>query len=290
MGGVQTGQIVVIGGTGNTGRALVRALADGADNVVAVARSAEALAALGPDVETRILDVSKESKALADALANAAIVVNAAHARYTRPIIAALPGPATRLITLGSTRMFTCFPDRKAAEVADAQAAHAETGVRGLIIHPTMIYGGADNNIRRIIRLVRYIPIIPLPQGGEALLQPIHRNDVVASVVAAIARDTGPDPLIIAGAEPLPYADIVRMCGRVLGRSTRIVSIPVWLLRIFAPVVSAIPGLPTISPDEVQRLTEDKDFDIGAMRSRLGISPIGFEEGLARMAKAGELG
>ncbi|HAM47905.1 MAG TPA: NADH-ubiquinone oxidoreductase, partial [Alphaproteobacteria bacterium] len=39
----------------------------------------------------------------------------------------------------------------------------------------------------------------------------------------------------------------------------------------------------------VRRLTEDKDFDVTPAARRLGFTPIGFAEGIARMRAAGEL-
>ena len=45
-------------------------------------------------------------------------------------------------------------------------------------------------------------------------------------------------------------------------------------------VGALVPGLPRVGGDEIRRLTEDKAFDITAMRDLLGVVPIGLEEGL----------
>jgi hypothetical protein len=43
-----------------------------------------------------------------------------------------------------------------------------------------------------------------------------------------------------------------------------------------------LPLLPTIRPAEIRRLTEDKAFDIAAMRALLRFEPVPLEVGLAR--------
>jgi nucleoside-diphosphate-sugar epimerase len=281
-------RIAVIGATGNVGRALVAALGAHGAEVVAIARTVSRLQQLDGAVYSRSIDLEGDGLMLREALGDAGCVINVAHARYTRKIIAALPNSAVRLITLGSTRIFTRFPDQKAAEMQDAEAAHAQ-GVNGVILHPTMIYGGADNNISRILNIVRWTPLVPLPQQGGALLQPIHREDVVRCLLAAISEEAGGAPVIIAGAQPMTYARIIQTCGRSAGRRVCVISIPLWGMLALAWVTRLVPGLPSIARDEVRRLLEDKAFDIGPMQARLGVTPCTFEEGLARMRAAGEI-
>lgn len=280
-------RIAVIGATGNVGCALAPALLDRGAKLVTIARRAERFRFLGHGAAQWAIDLDGDGPLLKRALANVDCAINVAHAKYTSAILAALPGPGTRLITLGSTRKFTRFPDQKAAQVLDAEAAHA--GVNGLILHPAMIYGGRDNNISRILRIVRRAPLVPMPQAGAALMQPIHRDDVVRCLMAAIGQDAEAAPVVIAGAQALSYAALVRACGEAVGRKVKIISMPVMVMRLLASVSRMAPGLPSVTGDEVQRLLEDKAFDIAPMQARLGVRPCTFEEGLARMRMAGEI-
>lgn len=282
-------RIAVIGATGNVGVALVAALVAQGAEVTAIARNMARLQQLGAGVHPCSIDLESDVQLLHAALNGAGCVINVAHARYTRKIIAALAHHGVRLVTLGSTRKFTRFPDQKSAEMQDAEAAHAQ-GVNGIILHPTMIYGGADNNISRILNIVRRSPLVPLPQQGRALLQPIHRDDVVKCLLAAISPDAGCEPQIIAGAQPMSYARIVAACGHSVGRRVMVVSFPVWAMLALAWLTRWIPGVPLIAHDEVRRLLEDKAFDIGPMQARLGVKPCTFEEGLVRGAAGGAAG
>lgn len=282
-------KIAVIGGSGNTGQTIVTRLQAAGYTVVAIARRPSIAGGRSDAVAFRTADAGGDTALLREALQDAECIINAAHARYTRNIIAALPSPQTRLITLGSTRKFTRFPDQKAAEVTDAEIAHHAAGINGLIIHPTMIYGGQDNNIRRLSGLIRRLPVIPLPRGGRALMQPVHRDDVARAACIAACEDIGSEPLILPGGRALSYREIVTICGQAIGRSPRIVPVPVGFLRLAAPITGLLPFLPSIGTEEVQRLTEDKNFDVAPAARRLGFTPISFDEGVARMHIAGEL-
>jgi hypothetical protein len=59
-----------------------------------------------------------------------------------------------------------------------------------------------------------------------------------------------------------------------------VLPVPAAPLRLLAPLTRVLPGLPRIGADEIRRLSEDKAFDIGPMRRRLGVEPIQLPEGL----------
>lgn len=154
------------------------------------------------------------------------------------------------------------------------------------MLHPTMIYGAqGEDNVQRLARLLRRLPVIPLPGGGKALVQPIYQDDVTRCILAAIDIVwTGPEAIVIAGPSPLPYADFVRAIARALGlRSPRIVPVPGALLIAAAPLTRVLPGFPTIRATEIRRLLEEKAFEVEAMQDRLGIAPIPLADGLARV-------
>jgi hypothetical protein len=52
-------------------------------------------------------------------------------------------------------------------------------------------------------------------------------------------------------------------------------------LILAARLTKHVRTLPTIQPDEIRRLLEDKAFDITSMRDLLQIEPVGLARGLA---------
>ena len=153
------------------------------------------------------------------------------------------------------------------------------------MLHPTMIYGAqGEDNVQRLARLLRRLPVVPLPAGGRALVRPIYQEDVTRCLRAGItARWRGPESVIVAGADTVTYAEFVRAVAIAAGlRQPRIVPLSARLLRLVAPLTRALPGVPTIHAAEIQRLLEDKTFGIAGMEQRLGVIPVGLTEGLAR--------
>ena len=209
------------------------------------------------------------------------MVVSCAHARHVPAILAAAPAQA-RFVFLGSTRKFTQWPDAHGNGVLAGEAAFLASLRAGVMLHPTMIYGAqGEDNVRRLAALLRRLPIVPLPQGGAALVQPIHQGDLTHCILAALARPwDGPHTLVVAGPEPLSYANFTRAVAEAAGLDPpRIVPVPVWPM-LAASLLTHLPGLPTIRIAEIRRLLEDKAFDITAMRTELGVMPRPLADGL----------
>ncbi len=281
--GVPTNSVHVIGASGRSGLALCRALAADGVTVAPVVRDAAKWRASGLAAAPRIADLT-DAAALHTALAGAARIVSCAHARFAPAVLAAAP-PDARTIFLGSTRKFTRWPDAHGRGVQAGEAAFLASGRAGVMLHPTMIYGAqGEDNVQRLAALLRRLPIVPLPGGGRALVQPIHQDDLTRCIVAALAIAwDGPHSLVVAGPTPLPYADFVRAvaCVARLGRP-RIVAIPAWPMMAAAAMTALLPLIPTVRPAEIRRLLEDKAFDIAPMIATLGVCPMPLADGLVR--------
>ena len=272
----------VIGASGRSGQALVRALLERGDPVVPVVRDAARWAATGIGIGCRVADL-RDPAALGLALADAGRVASTAHARHTAEVLAAAPAAAS-VVLVGSTRKFTRWPDAHGDGVLAGEQALMHSGRHGVMLHPTMIYGAAgEDNVQRLASLLRRLPVVPLPGGGRALVQPIHQSDVVAALLTALSRDwDGPHAVVIAGPEPVAYRDFVAAVATAAGLRRRpVVPLPARMLMLAAMLARPIPRLPTIETTEIRRLLEDKAFDIASMRAELGVTPIPLGAGLA---------
>jgi uncharacterized protein YbjT (DUF2867 family) len=276
-------RVHVIGASGRSGRALCASLLNDGTSVVPVVRDAGRWAATRLSAAPHLADL-RDGAALRTALRGATHIVSCAHARHAAAIIAAAPTDAV-LVLLGSTRKFTLWPDEHGNGVLAGEAAFLSSGRRGVILHPTMIYGASgEDNVRRLAALLRRLPLVPLPEGGRALVQPIYQDDVSRAVRAALSREwAGPESLVVAGPVAAPYAAFVRQVAVAAGvRCPRIVSVPVAPLIAAAAITRVLPFVPQIRGAEIRRLLEDKAFDIAPMRALLGIEPVPLHEGLAR--------
>ncbi len=310
----------VVGASGRSGAALCRSLLADGVAFVPVVRSAARWAATGLPGEPRLADLADAAAMpgkrvahaasagvssvayaaslpgeprpgdaagarLRAALAGATHVVSCAHARHAATIIEAAPVEAV-LVFIGSTRKYTAWPDDHGRGVLAGEAAFLASGRRGVMLHPTMIYGAqGEDNVQRLAALLRRLPILPLPDGGRALVQPIHQDDVTRCVRAALrVRWPGAETMVIAGPAPVAYADFVRAVSLAAGLAPRrILNVPVTPLRWAAKLSGLWHVVPRIDPAELQRLGEDKDFDVSPMRTTLGVTPVALSHGLGRI-------
>lgn len=274
--------IALLGATGRSGEALARALVAQGTPFRPIARNLAAWEAIGLPVQLTVSDAG-DADALQRALAGATHVVSTAHARWTPQLLAAAEPDAT-FVLMGSTRRFSRWQDAHGDGVRAGEAAFLASGRRGVMLHPTMIYGAArEANVRRLAALLARLPVAPLPGGGRALVQPIHQSDVTRCLLGALKREWNEATmLVIAGPRPLPYRDFLRAVAAAAGlRAPPILPVPVGILVRLLPLLRRLPGLPAVDAGEIRRLAEDKAFDIGPMRRLLGVDPIPLDQGLA---------
>ena len=257
----------MIGAGGRSGAPLCRALLARGIGVVPVLRDASRLPAdiAALSLPPRIADLTGPEAQLRAALEGARYVISTAHASHIPAILQATP-PETALIGLGSTRKFTRWPDEHGNGVLRGEQALLGSGRAGMLLHPTMIYGPeGEDNVRRLAALLRRLPVVPLPGGGRALVQPIHQDDVTRSLVAAL-------DLVQSGRLTAARAAAFTM--------PPIIPVPAPLLMAALPLLRLLPGVPKVGKDELRRLLEDKAFDIGPMQTTLSVTPRSLEDGL----------
>ena len=278
--------VAVLGASGKTGRYVAARLLRDGHRVVAIGRSAVRLSRIAAPVELRLADLEDPSSVRA-ALAGAEIVVSLAHARFAATVLASLPASCRRVILTGSTRKFTALPDAAADAVRAGEAAFVASGRPGLMLHPSMIYGAPDDrNVNRLLRLFRRWPrwlpaVVPLPDGGRHMVQPVFVDDVVEAFAAAVARpDAVGASIVVAGPEPISYGEFVRACAAAVGRRARILAVPSGILIVVARAMAAIGLRPPFDAAELRRAAETKRFDMAELRTRLGVTPRPFAEGL----------
>lgn len=288
MNGLVAEPVHVIGASGRSGISLVRALLAAGKHVHPVVRDLRRWQAVAPRPHALLgpplLADLTDGFALRRALAGAACIVSTAHARTTEWLLQEAP-PAARLVLLGSTRRYTRWLDAHGEGVLRGETAFLGSGRRGVMLHPTMIYGAAgEDNVQRLAALLRRLPLVPLPGGGRALVQPIHQDDLSRAILAALDVPwREPATLVVAGPAAVSYADFVRAVASAAGLPPpRIVNVPAGLLLALAPLASRLPGLRRVSADEIRRLQEDKAFPVAPMFASLGIRTISLQEGLAR--------
>lgn len=287
-------RIHLTGATGFLGRALTPLLVERGHHVTALVRSVDAAArveAMGAAPIPGDLDSPRSVHTAFDAAAPATLVNLASLGFGHAPTIvgAAEAAGLRRALFISTTAIFTRLePSSKQVRIAAEDTIRAST-LDWTILRPTMIYGTPDDrNMWRLLRHLRRLPVVPLPGGGTNLQQPVHVDDLAAAIVAAIDTDAAIGRAYdIAGPEALSFRDVVRAAGDAVGRRPLTISLPARpVITVLSSVERTGRTLP-LTAEQIERLVEDKAFDISAATADLGYRPRSFHDGIGAEATMG---
>ena len=187
-----------------------------------------------------------------------------------------------RAIFISTTAIFTKLNARSKKVRVAAELAIETSGLKYTILRPTMIYGSPrDRNMWRLIRFMKYSPIIPVFGSGKSLQRPIYVDDVARAILGGLKSDvTIGKAYNIAGKHPLTYNEVIDTIAKAMTKRVWKFHIPskpiVAILSLFERLRIPFP----IKAEQVLRLNENKDFSYVEAQRDFRFSPLAFEEGI----------
>jgi len=278
-------KVFVTGATGFTGSRAVPLLLKNRYKVRCLYRASSDRSLLtDSNIEWALGDVS-DSQSLFTAMQGSDVLVNVASLGFGHAdsiIRAAKDAGIKRAIFISTTAIFTQLNAKSKAVRVAAELAIETGGLKYTILRPTMIYGSPrDRNMWRLIRFMRYSPIIPVFGDGEYLQQPIYVDDVARAMVSCLSNETTIGKSYnIAGKHALTYNDVIDTILRQMNKRVWKIHVPskpiVSLLGLFERMRIPFP----IKAEQVLRLNENKDFSYAEAQRDFGFSSLAFEEGI----------
>jgi len=278
-------KIFVTGATGFTGSRVIPLLLKNGYDVRCLYRASSDRSSLSDlNIEWALGDVA-DTLSLTSAMQGADVLVNVASLGFGHAesiIGAAQNAGIKRAIFISTTAIFTQLNAKSKKVRVAAELAIETSGLKYTILRPTMIYGSPrDRNMWRLIRLMKYSPIIPVFGDGKYLQQPIHVDDVAAAILSCLKSDvTIGKSYNIAGKHPLTYNEVIDTLAKQMNKRVWKLHIPskpvVSLLGFFERMKIPLP----IKAEQVLRLNENKDFSYAEAQRDFGFSPLSFEEGI----------
>jgi uncharacterized protein YbjT (DUF2867 family) len=293
--------ILVAGGTGVIGAAVVRRLVqDGTEVTVMTAhpeKSASRIEGLGARM---VVGDIRDSDSLDRAVIGAEAVVQSLsfpnypmekprkgftfwefEARGTERLVAAAAKAGVGLFAFSSG--VGAAPDApkhwSRAKWAGEQAIRA-SGIPHAIIRPSWAYGPEDWGLNRFVQFHRWLPFVPVVGNGGQKLQPVFIDDV-AEVFSRAVRPDGPRGTYeLGGPEVMTMNDVIRTMMDVRGRRKPIIHFPPFMPKLAGFLVQILPR-PPLTPDAVDFLVEDAVADVEPLVQAFGVELTPLREGLA---------
>ena len=284
-------KIFLTGATGFTGSRVVPLLLKNRYEVRCLYRASSDCSTLSDlKIEWAEGDLS-DTQTLISAMQGADALINVASLGFGHAdsiIRAAKDAGIKRAVFISTTAIFTQLnaPSKK-IRVA-AELAIETSGLKYTILRPTMIYGSPrDRNMWRLIRFMRYSPIVPVFGDGKYLQQPIFVDDVTQAVVSCLSNEvTIGKSYNIAGKHPLTYNEVIDTIARLMNKRVWKLHVPskpvVSLLTLFERIRIPFP----IKAEQVLRLNENNDFNYAEAQRDFGFNPLAFEEGIGLELKS----
>jgi NADH dehydrogenase len=296
--------ILVAGGTGFIGRAIVTALRREGHEVRVLSRG-ERNPWLGDRGVSVVQGDVREAATLADPMTGCDTLVVAVqfpghpvevpkkgltYDEYDRKgtenlIAAAKKAGVKRVVYLsganvGKGRKEEWFVAKDAAE-----AAVTGSGLTYTILRPSWVYGPRDKSLNKFATFARTLPFVPLPGSGKARVQPVHVEDVGTAVALSLKLPAADNQAIeIGGPQLLSFQQIVGVMLTVMGRKRAVIGTPAPLVKMGAALLYRLPGR-VLSPRAVDFVNADGAVDNRALHDLLGFHPRPLAEGIAYLAR-----
>lgn len=167
----------------------------------------------------------------------------------------------------------------------------SKQGLKTVIIRPAAIYGPGD--AERFGMIYRQVNkgFFPIFGNGKTLYHPLYIDNLVDSFINVLPEDIGNGgTYLIADGDYIQIKDLVQKVADSMQAKPFIFHLPFTPLRLLSQVVEVICKpfniVPPIFPRRVDWFKQNRAFDISRARNEIGYDPkVKIEQGLANTAK-----
>jgi dihydroflavonol-4-reductase len=154
----------------------------------------------------------------------------------------------------------------------------ASAGLRAVIVRPCIVYGPGDRYfVPQGLRVAR-LPVIPLPDGGRHVVDLVHADDLAAAHLLLMAAGQSGEAYNVTDGGRLQAGELIRLMAAALHRSPWLPPIPRWLAACLKPFINMAgrfggpPELARLGWQEFNGVFSDYHFDISKVTA-LGYAP-----------------
>ncbi len=200
----------------------------------------------------------------------------------TRHLLAAARRSGVERFVHVSTRAISEEGGAYSRSKREAELLVEQSGLDFTIVRLPELYGtGGKEGVDRIVTLASLGRPIPLVGRGEDTVCPVHVDDAVSALAAALKPGAASGKIYTLGGECMSLEEFAQACTEAFGTSSRVVHVPTPLVAVLGFAGRVLP-LP-IYPDQLARLRAPKPPVSPEAYDDLGFTPRGLTSGLAEL-------
>lgn len=149
------------------------------------------------------------------------------------------------------------------------------------VLRPSLVYGRGGKSMAMFQHLAR-LPVLPLMDGGNQIIQPIHINDLTETVLKCLMSDQIKLTLDLVGAYSLTFIDWLQLMRNAENKSpARVIPMPFNMVLGLSRIAQHI--LPIFTPDNLRMLREGNFADVKPLADFLGHAPMDIKTGWSQL-------
>ncbi|NOY71179.1 MAG: complex I NDUFA9 subunit family protein [Gammaproteobacteria bacterium] len=153
--------------------------------------------------------------------------------------------------------------------------------LKWFVLRPSLVYGRGGKSMEMFQRLAS-LPVLPLIDGGNQKIQPVHINDLTEAVLACLTSSKSKRTLDIVGAHSVLLKEWLQLMRAARGKTPAvIIPIPYKLsltIAIFGKYI-----FPLMHPDNLRMLNKGSYADVNLMAEFIGHLPLDIKTGWGKI-------
>lgn len=183
------------------------------------------------------------------------------------------------------------FPYEKSKYYAELKLKDVITKKRfpATIIRPAHVYGPRDKNTFKLFKLIKFLKVFPLIDGGHNIFQPIYIEDLVKALVLCVEKSDMSigKTYLVAGKERLTFRDFIILSAKILDVPLVTFSVPRRLIELMAKVNENLKNVfnfePLLTLSRVEFFSRNQSYRTEKIEKEVGFRPrVNITAGLQR--------
>jgi nucleoside-diphosphate-sugar epimerase len=167
------------------------------------------------------------------------------------------------LVHISSSVVESSADDFYTRSKIEQEALVVQSGIECPILRPTLMFGWFDRkHFGWLSRLMKKIPVFPVPGDGRFMRQPLYVVDFCDVIISCIENRIPNGVFNISGHEKIDYIDMIRVIKKAVNAKALIVKIPYSLFYVLLSIWGLFDKNPPFTTQQLQALVAKDEFEV----------------------------